>query len=304
MAIPGYETFMLPILQFAADGEEHSLAEAREALAGQFNLSEDELQQMLPSGYQSVFGNRVAWAKTYLVQADLLEATRRGHFQITPEGRRTLASHPAAIDAKYLERFPKFQEFKNRTRKQREPDQAETAEEDDSTTPEELLQSAYARIRADLESDLLARVKAASPRFFERLVLDLLLKMGYGGSRQDAAKAVGRSGDEGIDGLISEDRLGLDVIYLQAKRWEGTVGRPEVQRFVGALQGQRARKGVFVTTGAFSKDALTYVDRIDPKVILIDGQRLATLMVDFHLGVTTVDLIEIQTSDTDYFTES
>ena len=303
MAIPGYQTFMLPILQLAADGDEHSLAEAREVMAGQFKLSEEELQQQLPSGYQTVFGNRVAWAKTYLVQADLLEATRRGHFQITDEGRRTLATHPAAIDAKYLERFPKFQEFKNRTRKERESDQTSPIPADDSTTPEELLQSAYARIRADLESDLLARVKAASPRFFERLVLDLLLKMGYGGSRQDAAKAVGRSGDEGIDGVISEDRLGLDVIYLQAKRWDGTVGRPEVQRFVGALQGQRARKGVLMTTGTFSKEAVAYVDRIEPKVVLIDGLRLAQLMIDFNLGVSTVGSFDIKAPDSDYFNE-
>jgi len=294
---------MLPLLEFAADGSEHTLREARDVLAQRFELTDEELAQLLPSGRAHLFYNRVAWAKTYLAKAGLLEATRRGHFVMTDRGREVLASRPDELSGKYLERFPEFVEFRTRGKRDTLPSGTSSQDRAEEPTPEEQLQTAYEGIRADLQSDLLEYVLACSPAFFERLVLDLLTKMGYGGSRRDAARAIGRSGDEGIDGVINEDRLGLDVIYLQAKRWEGTVGRPEVQKFVGALHGKRAKKGVFVTTGRFSKDALEYVEHIEPRVILIDGPRLGELMVDFDLGVSTVETYEIKIPDTDYFNE-
>lgn len=301
MAIPGFQELMLPLMRLAGDGREHSLTEARKLLAQQFGLSEDELAQLLPSGSQSVFANRVAWAKTHLGQADLLAAVRRGAFCITDRGLKVLSSPPARIDIRFLQRFPEFVEFRER----RGPGTllaAPTESPNEHDTPEEALEAAYQRIRSGLADQLLQRVKAGSPTAFEHLVLELLRKMGYGGARPDAGEATGRSGDEGIDGIINEDRLGLDTICLQAKKWEGTVGRPEVQRFVGALGGRHASKGVFITTGAFSPEAHDYVARTGaPKVVLIDGRQLAEYMIDFNLGVTTVATYETKRVDSDYF---
>jgi len=303
MAIPDYQSLMLPLLAFAADGLEHSVREGREHLALDLGVSDEERGEMLPSGRQPVFDNRVAWAKTYLQRAGLLSAPRRAHFQITDRGRQVLAENPAVIDTELLDRFPEFVEF--RTSGKKNGDEAGTggAEACESATPEEMLESAHQRIREDLAGELLRRIKAESPVFFERLVVELLVKMGYGGSRKEAGKALGKSGDGGIDGIINEDRLGLDTIYLQAKRWEGTVGRPEIQKFVGALHGKRARKGVFITTSGYSAEALDYVAHLDPKVVLIDGAELAELMIDFGLGVTTTATYEIKRVDSDYFGE-
>ncbi len=301
MTIPDYQSLMLPILEFSSDGQEHSLREVREAMAVQFELNSGEIKQLLPSGRQPVFSNRVAWAKTYLQQAGLLSSTRRGFFIITDQGKETVLSGPAEISSKYLERFESFLEFRKRSGKAKDQKPISDLANEDPSTPEEQLENAFQRLRDELETDLLDRVLSSSPAFFERLVLDLLLRMGYGGSRRDAALALGRSGDQGIDGVINEDRLGLDVIYIQAKRWEGTVGRPEIQKFVGSLHGQHARKGVFVTTGRFSKEAREYVTHIDPKVVLIDGERLAGLMIDFDLGVSTVESFALKKTDTDYF---
>jgi restriction system protein len=265
----------------AADGREHSLAEARDVLASEFKLSDAEIQELLPSGRQPKFANRVAWSKSYLQQAGLLTSPRRAHFQITDRGLAVLKSPPPRIDIKFLEHYPEFVDF--RTPKVEvatalvDVPPAQTEPE----TPEEALEAAHQKMRLGLAAELLSRVKASSPQFFENLVVELLVKMGYGGSRRDAGQAIGRSGDEGIDGVISEDRLGLDVVYLQAKKWEGTVGRPEIQRFVGALHGKRAKKGVVITTSGFSAEAIAYVDHIDPKVVLIDGRRLTELMIDF-----------------------
>lgn len=303
MAIPDYQSLMLPLLDFAADGREHPLREARETLASRLGLSAEERAELLPSGRQPVFDNRVAWAKTYLQQAELLSSPRRGHFQITDRGRAVLAEKPAKIDVKFLDRFPEFVEFRTSGQKDKPVDTVKTNECRENSTPEEMLESAHQQIRSDLAADLIRRIKDSPPSFFERLVVELLVKMGYGGSRKDAGKALGKSGDEGIDGIINEDRLGLDNIYIQAKRWEGTVGRPEIQKFVGALHGRRARKGVFLTTGSFSAEAHDYVSRIDPKVVLIDGRELAELMIDFGLGVTTTTTYEIKRVDSDYFGE-
>ena len=304
MAVPDFQSLMLPLLRIAADGREHSLAEARDVLAADLKLSRAELEEMLPSGRQAKFANRVAWAKSYLQQAGLLVSPRRAHFQISDRGRAVLKTPPPRIDIKFLEQYPEFVDF--RTPKVEVAtvfvDVPSTQPEPD--TPEEALEAAHQKMRVGLASELLSRVKAASPQFFESLVVELLLKMGYGGSRRDAGQAIGRSGDEGIDGVISEDRLGLDVVYLQAKKWDGTVGRPEIQRFVGALHGKRAKKGVFITTSNFSGEASAYVDHIDPKVVLIDGRRLAELMIDFGVGVNTSATYDVKRVDSDYFDET
>jgi restriction system protein len=300
MAIPDYQTLMLPLLQLASDCKEHQLRAVAETLADEFALSSDERSELLPSGSQFVFANRVGWARTYLKQAGLIDSPRRGFFRITPRGLTLLQEKPLRIDVNLLERFPEFLEFRARRKKESAstPDLTASGE-----TPEDALAVAYQTLRADLEAELLQQVKESSPAFFERLVVELLVKMGYGGSRQDAGRAIGRRGDGGIDGIINEDRLGLDVIYVQAKRWDTTVGRPEIQRFAGALQGQRARKGVFITTSSFSQDAEEYALRIDSRIILIDGARLTRLMVDHNVGVSTVGVYEVKKIDSDFFAE-
>jgi restriction system protein len=263
----------------------------------------EERNELLPSGSQAVFNNRVGWARSYLKQAGLLASQKRGFFTITPKGVDLLATNPEKIDISILEQYPEFIDFRNRKKDKSETEaQAETPAEPESTlTPEDALASAYKKLRSALESEVLSSVKEASPSFFERLVVDLLVKMGYGGNRQDAGKALGKSGDGGIDGIINEDRLGLDVIYIQAKRWESSVGRPEIQKFAGALQGQRARKGIFITTSSFTSEAKEYASRIDSKIILIDGEHLSRLMAEHNVGVSTVGQYEVKKLDSDYF---
>lgn len=295
---------MLPLLKLAGDGQPHSLAEAREVLAAQFGLTQADRDEPLPSGNQSKFSNRVAWAKSYLQQAGLVSSPKRGFFQIVQRGEKVLISPPGKIDIKFLEQYPEFVEFRTPKGDGGEPAAPTAVGTTDSDTPEEALEAAHQKINATLATDVLTRVKTASPEFFEHLVVELLLRMGYGGSRSDAGQAVGKSGDEGIDGIISEDRLGLDVVYLQAKKWDGTVGRPEIQKFVGALHGKRAKKGVFITTGSFSVEAVAYVDHIDPKVVLIDGKRLAQLMIDFEVGVAAARTYQVKRIDSDYFEEA
>jgi restriction system protein len=302
MTIPDFQTIMLPLLELSADGKEHIIREANEKLATQFNLSDEEKAHMLPSGRQPTFYNRVSWAKIYLQQAGLLSSLRRACFQITDRGREVLANKPDRITIKFLEIFPEFIESRS-SKKEKGKTTVRETDNNDHETPEEKLEDAYQKIRGELASELLNHIKSGSAQFFERLVVELLVNMGYGGSRREAGQAIGRSGDEGIDGIINEDRLGLDVIYIQAKKWEGTVGRPEIQKFVGALHGKRAKKGVFITTSSFSGDAYDYVSRIDPKVVLINGRQLAELMIDFGLGVTPTVSYEIKRLDTDYFQE-
>lgn len=302
MAIPDYQSCMLPLLEFISDQQEHSLREAIDHLASQFNLTEDELKQMLPSGQQSIFDNRVAWARTYLKQAGLLEPTRRGYFRISHRGLDVLKQKPKKIDTKYLERFKEFREFRQRRREQKNG-KTETNKDMIAQTPAEVLEAAYENLRQNLAKELLQQIKKCPPSLFEKIVVELLVKMGYGGSRKDAGKAIGKSGDEGIDGIIKEDKLGLDIIYIQAKRWENTVSRPEIQKFAGALQGQRARKGIFITTSSFSKEAIKYVTKIEPKIILIDGDKLAQYMIDNDVGVSQVAKYEVKKLDLDYFTD-
>lgn len=305
MAIPDFQAFTLPLLQLAFDEKDHLLSEARDTIADRLRLTDDDRKELLPSGRQGRFANRIAWAKVYLQQAGLLESQQRGHFRITDRGKDVLKAMPQRIDIAFLMQFDEFRQFRQSNRKvaEVEPDATSASITEAIETPEELLEQSYQSIRGEVVAELLNRVKAGSPRFFEILVVELLLKMGYGKNRLEAGQAIGSVGDEGIDGIISEDRLGLDNIYLQAKRWEGTVGRPEVQKFVGALHGKRARKGVFITTGTFSSDAIDYVSRIDPRVVLIDGRQLAEFMFDFNLGVGAKAIYEVKRIDSDYFTE-
>ena len=305
MAIPDYQTLMLPVLKLAADGGEHKFSHAVELLAEEFSLSTMERNELLPSGSQAVFNNRVGWARSYLKQAGLLSSPKRGFFTITPKGAALLAKNPERVDISILEQYPEFLEFRNRKKDKGENEKPEETSvvSASSQTPEDALASAYSTLRKDLESEILSSVKEASPSFFERLVVDLLVRMGCGGNRQDAGKAIGKSGDGGIDGIINEDRLGLDVIFIQAKRWEGTVGRPEIQKFAGALQGQRARKGVFITTSSFTKEAQEYASLIESKIILIDGDHLSRLMAEHNVGVSTVGQYEVKKLDSDYFNE-
>lgn len=302
MSIPDFQTIMLPLVEFANDGKEHSVREAIEALADHFELTPEERKELLPSGRQLLFDNRVSWSKFHLTKAQVLESTRRGYFRITDRGRALLASNPQRIDMTLLNQYPEYVQFRTKSEKKESPT-PQALGEDDSVSPEEAIEEAYQQIRDELANELLDTVSSCSPAFFEQLVVDLLVKMGYGGTRRDAGRAIGRSGDGGIDGIINEDRLGLDVVYIQAKRWEGTVSRPEIQKFVGALQGQRARKGVFITTSNFSAGAKDYASRIDSRIVLIDGEQLAQLMIDYDMGVSSMASYELKRIDSDYFIE-
>ncbi len=301
MSIPDYQSIMLPLLKFSKDQKEHSLRESIEALANEFKLTDQERKELLPSGQQAIFDNRVAWARTYMKKAGLLNSTRRGYFMITDQGLDVLRQKPKEIDAHFLKQFPEFIEFQKKRDKNEEQIEQDT---NNLQTPDEAIEIAYQKIRQDLANELLQTIKDHSPKFFEKLVVDLLIKMGYGGTKKDAGEAIGKSRDGGIDGFIKEDRLGLDVVYIQAKCWDNTpVGRPEIQKFAGALQGHRARKGIFITTSTFTKDAHDYVSRIDSKIVLIDGNQLAQLMIDFNIGVNVIASYELKKTDSDYFNE-
>jgi restriction system protein len=303
LAVPDFQSFFLPLLKFSADGKTHTPKESYAAMAEIFALDEKDLGEMLPSGKQTTFKNRVAWARVYLSKALLLENPRRGQFRISARGRELLKQNPATLRVAQLKLYPEFLEFHTAGGKQNKAEDSDATGDERTTSPEETFEKAYQEMHASLADELLGQITGNSPEFFENLVVKLLVKMGYGGSIKDAGQAIGRSGDEGIDGIIKEDRLGLDAIYIQAKRWQGSVGRPEVQKFVGALHGQRAKKGVFITTGNFTRDAEQYVSTIDPKVVLIDGNRLVDLMIDCNLGVSTVDTYDIKKLDSDFFIE-
>lgn len=298
MPIPDYQTLMLPFMRAIGDGKEHSMMDIVDSLSNEFKLTDEERKQMLPSGPQTLMYNRVSWARTYLLKAGLAERPVRGRVRITERGMDVLKKTPERIDVKFLQQFPEFLEFKNMTA----PTEEEKEEPESVQTPEELIAGGYERLRRTLSEDLLEHIKKCSPKFFENLVIDLLVAMGYGGSPEDARR-VGKTGDGGIDGAIKEDRLGLEEIYVQAKRWDNTVGRPVVQSFVGSLDGQKARKGVMITTSKFSDDAREYVRHLEKKVVLIDGEELAGLMIDHGIGVTDVARYEVKRIDSDYFTE-
>ncbi|TRU27898.1 MAG: restriction endonuclease [Microcystis aeruginosa Ma_MB_S_20031200_S102] len=304
MPIPDFQSIMLPLLKILADGKVYKYREIFEALVREFQVTEAERKEMLPSGQQEIFANRVGWAKTYLKKAGLIDSPQRATFVISEKGKEILSQNPARIDTKFLRQFPEFQEF-TRVNKQNETITLESnlSTSDQEQNPEELLENSYQEIRQALATDLLSILRKLSPDAFEKLVVELLVKMGYGGSIRDAGKAVGKSGDQGIDGIIKEDRLGLDIIYIQAKRWadNNAVGRPEIQKFVGALAGQGAKKGIFITTSYFTQEALEYAPRNEIKIVLIDGEELGQLMIDYNLGVSTQKIYEIKRIDHDYF---
>lgn len=303
VAIPDYQSLMLPLLKLASDEQEHTISQTVDALAKEFNISEQERQALLPSGSEGIFENRVRWARTYLKKAGMIEATGRGRFRIAQRGLDVLKQRPEAIDNKFLSRFAEFQEFKPSPSQEAAAAAEPAVKTEDTRTPREVLDASYQELRQALIEEMIDRLKLGSPRFFERVVVNLMVAMGYGGSRKDAGEAVGQTGDGGIDGIIKEDRLGLDAIYLQAKRWEGTVGRPVVQGFVGSLEGFKARKGVLITTSQFSQDAREYVRHLERKIVLIDGKELARLMIDHNLGVVEVETYAVKRLDVDYFEE-
>lgn len=302
MAIPDFQSVMRPVLATVQDGLPLALHELRERVADQFQLTEDERKERLPSGNQTVINNRVGWARTYLNKAGLLCIPAKGMVQITARGRDALVSGPQRITVSWLKQFPEFADF--HTAKPQAVDASAAVELDAAeTTPDEQLAEAHQALLQSLADELLTMVRAATPSFFEQLVVDLMIAMGYGGSRKEAGKATQATNDDGIDGIIKEDKLGLDVIYLQAKRWSNTVHRPEIDKFIGALTRQRARKGVFITTSDFSTGAREAALGLDIKVVLIDGVELARLMVENNLGVSVKQVYEVKQLDSDYFAE-
>lgn len=302
MAIPDFQSVMRPLLATVQNGTPLPLSELRERVADQFQLTDDERKERVPSGHQTVINNRVAWARTYLNKAGLLTIPAKGMVQITPRGLDALATGPERITVKWLKQFPEFADF--HTAKPQAADAPAVLDVDIAeTTPDEQLAEAHQALVRTLAEELLAQVRAATPSFFEQLVVDLMIAMGYGGSRNEAGKATQATNDDGIDGIIKEDKLGLDVIYLQAKRWTNTVHRPEIDKFIGALTRQRARKGVFITTSEFSAGAREAALGLDIKVVLIDGVELARLMVEYNLGVSVKQVYEVKQLDSDYFAE-
>jgi restriction system protein len=302
MPIPDFQSIMLPLMKYSSDEKEHTIRETIEYLAQEFNLSDEERSELLPSGTQAIFDNRVGWAKTHLFKAGLISSPRRSVFKISERGMDVLKTKPKKINMALLRQFPEYLEFTKSSKKKETP--KKPGKNDDlflENTPEETLEYAYQEIKNSLAEEILIKVKSSPPEFFERLVVELLVKMGYGGSLKDAGKATRKVKDEGIDGIIKEDKLGLDVIYVQAKKWEGSVGRPEIQKFVGALAGQGANKGIFITTSSFSNDAINYIPRNDTKIVLIDGEKLAEYMIEYNLGVAAIKNFEVKKIDSDYF---
>jgi len=306
MAVPDYQTIMLPLLEYCAKiGSEVSSNDAIDSISAFFNLTEEELKELLPSGNQSTFANRVGWASTYLKKSGLLESTKRGFYKITLRGKELLLKNPKRIDNSVLKQYPEFLEFKNQksTLKHLKSEDSEY-DLDSVATPTETLEKAHQYLKNELAKELLEKLKKVNPTRFEEIVVDLLVKMGYGGSISDAGRAIGKTGDGGIDGIIKEDKLGLDVIYIQAKRWDSNpIRRPDVQQFAGALQGQQASKGIFITTSRFTDEAKEYVTKIGSKIVLIDGEQLSQLMIEHDVGVSIVSTYLIKKMDSDYYSD-
>ncbi len=301
MAIPDYQTIMKPLLEFASDEKEHGKTDSVKALAPVFNLSEEEVQESYPNRATRIFEDRIAWAKSYLKHAGCLEYPRRSIFIITDRGKELLASNPIEINNKVLRQYDEFRDFMNRTRKKDDTEKESNKE----LTPSEQIREAHETLRNELADQLLETVKKTDPFFFEKLVVQLLVKMGYGRQGVDSGLVSTKTGDEGIDGIINEDPLGLEKIYIQAKRWtkDNPVGRPEIQKFVGALDGKKATKGVFLTTAKFTGEARTYAQQSNFNIVLIDGEELTKLMIDYNLGVSTSETFEVKKVDSDYFEE-
>ncbi len=304
--IPKYEEIMLPFLKYLSDGKEHGLSETHDTLAKHFKLTDEEIRELLPSGKQTIFRNRVGWARTYMKKAGLLSSPKRAHFKITDKGIELLKENPTEINSKFLTRYDDFVEFQSIKKDKKDNGhllQTQHVNNADQT-PEESLEYAYQKLHSELSKELLDIVKSCSPDFFERLIIDLLITMGYGGSRKEAGQAMGKSGDGGIDGIINEDKLGLDIIYLQAKRWDNAVPVKEIRDFTGALASKKAKKGIFITTSSFPKSVYEFVGQVEYKIILIDGERLANLMIEHSVGLSIINTYHVKTVDTDYFEEN
>jgi restriction system protein len=303
LPVPDFQTLFRPVLEALEDGRDHGVKDIRERLTTVFSLSQDDLGELIPSGRVTMFQNRVGWALTYLYRTRLIDRPARAVYRINDRGRQVVAENPGRIDLKVLAQFEEFAEFRQAKEgfDRRDDDAAAAATSDDQQTPEERIDSAYRELRAALAGELLDHIFEQSAEFFEQLVLDVLHSMGYGGGQEDAAERLGKSGDGGVDGVIREDRLGLDLIYVQAKRWQDVVGRPEIQKFFGALHGQKATKGIFITTSAFSREASAYAESVTPRVILIEGKELAQLMIDYDVGVTASHRYALKRLDLDYF---
>ncbi len=297
--IPDFQTIMLPLLKAFQNGKEKTSKELREEMVSHFNISEDEQKEKIPSGKQPLYTNRVAWAIAYLKMADLISSPARAVYTITEEGKKVLENPPEKITINFLKQFDSFSKNRNPEKDTELDDNNQIVEK----TPDELIEIGYKQVKNELSLQILNQIKDCSPYFFEKLVLDLLIKMGYGGSEMANGEVTPKGSDEGIDGIIKEDKLGLDKIYIQAKKWENCVGRPEIQKFVGALQGKRAKKGIFITMSTFTKEALEYAENLDVAVILIDGKKLANYMIENELGVSLKQNYKIFNVDTDYFIE-
>ena len=299
--IPDYQTLMRPVLKCAANGEVR-IGDVVDKLADQFELTDEDRGELLPSGKQSRFANRVHWAKSYLKQAGLVKVTRRAHFIITDRGKEAL-NDDVVINASFLEKYPEFQEFRTRTREDASEELPRSAEVNDTATPDEILRAAHKKINAALSAELLDRVREASPAFFEYLIVELLLAMGYGGSSEDAGRGLGKSGDDGVDGVIDQDPLGVDQIYVQAKRYgeSNGIGAGAIRDFFGALSLKKAHKGIFVTTSSFSQSAIQTARDLGSRIVLIDGVQLARLLIRYNIGCRDEEVIHLKKIDEDYF---
>ena len=306
MAIPDFQTLMLPLVEALADGQERTMRALTDQLAVRFSLTDQERAELLPSGQQTLFNNRVAWAKSHLKSAGLLASPTRGRVHISPLGRQVLTENPPALNVRYLKRFAPYREFVGKAEAKTAGAETNptTVVMEQEQTPRELIDAAYQSLASATADDLLSRLKAASPAFFESVVVRLLVAMGYGGV-EGYGTATGKSGDGGIDGVIYQDKLGLDIVCIQAKRWEGPVGRPTIQQFVGSMDYHRSKKGVVLTTSAYTKEGLDFVHRVEgKKVVLIDGSRLADLMIEHDLGVTTTKTYSLKEVSNDFFDDS
>jgi Restriction endonuclease len=304
MAVPGFQEMFLPFLIALADGEERHMSVIQKTIEDYLRISDEDKAEMIPSGQSSKVANRVGWARTHLNKAGLIRKAAWGVYGITEQGVNLVRNPPEKVDLKFLDTIPEHQTWFHAPPKAvGSKIQVQGNVDSEDTPPNERIEEAFEELNNSLANSLLSAMAIMEPGRFEQLVIDLLFAMGYGGSREEAARVTQRSNDEGIDGVINEDRLGLDVIYVQAKRWKGGVGRPEIQSFVGALAGKQAHKGVFITTSSFSQTAVDYAAAVPQKVILIDGPRLANLMIEYGIGVTTIQTIAIKRIDSDYFEE-
>jgi restriction system protein len=304
MPIPDFQSLMLPIMKIAQDGEEHTARERRQRIGDDLGLTDAERKELLPSGTQPVLTNRIAWARAHLTMAGLLEKTGKGRFRITQLGKEAMASNPSTINMRFLFQFPEYAEARNKAKTDTAVEPASHASTTEVASPQERIELAFRELNNSLTTELRSKLASIDPFRFEQVVLDLLVKMGYGGSKKEAAQVTQRTADEGIDGLINEDRLGLEVIYIQAKRWKHKVGRPEIQNFVGAIAGKKAGKGIFITTSDFHDNAREYATTLHQKLVLIDGRRLAELMTEHNIGVAPEQPYIIKKIDTDYFEEA